>query len=175
MRYIITQHAIEQFISRWSPAKTRKEAEGELQSLLHTSTYSGQSLSGGRVMVSSYRPEIRMVVKDSNVCITVLPLYQPPSNDVQACIDEIVEMELERQEENQSSAQDYVDEMVEIGLAYELAIERAEFEILRHKQELEKVNNERLALGQRKVEIMANIRMLQSDIQRMQSASRLPQ
>lgn len=86
----ITYHAIEQFISRYEPEKTFEEAEDELVYLLYTSHEDGQSLCGDKVYVSKYRPEVRMVIKDHNVCVTVLPKNINNSN-----LDDIIQNELE--------------------------------------------------------------------------------
>lgn len=70
---ILTQHAVEQFISRWAPEKGAEEAARELLSLLNTSTANGKTTHGDQIYISGHRPNIRMVVKDRNVCVTVLP------------------------------------------------------------------------------------------------------
>jgi len=69
----LTQHAVDQFIKRWAPEKTQEEAAEELLSLLSTSKQVDRTKLGDPVYVSGHRPEIRMVVKDRNVCVTVLP------------------------------------------------------------------------------------------------------
>jgi hypothetical protein len=69
----LTQHAVEQFIRRWAPTKAQEEAAEELVSLLNTAKQMGKACAGGSIWVSGHRPEIRMVVKDRNVCVTVLP------------------------------------------------------------------------------------------------------
>lgn len=69
----LTQHAVDQFISRWEPNKNRQEAEDELFSLLSTSKKVGSAAYGGDIYVSGHRSNIRMLVKDRNVCVTILP------------------------------------------------------------------------------------------------------
>lgn len=69
----LTLHAVEQFIKRWAPEKSQQEAAEELISLLSTSKQVDRTKLGDPVFVSGHRPEIRMVVKDRNVCVTVLP------------------------------------------------------------------------------------------------------
>lgn len=76
-----TQHAIEQFIRRWEPAKSYPDAEEELLALLETSSHAGKTIQGESIVVSGERPEIRMVIKDRNVCITVLPHQSVTSNE----------------------------------------------------------------------------------------------
>src|ERR1700722_2619090 len=69
----ITAHAVEQFIRRWGPDKTVQEAEEEIEALFRTSKHIGKTNAGDDVVASGYRPEIRLVIKERNVCVTVLP------------------------------------------------------------------------------------------------------
>lgn len=69
----LTYHAVEQFIRRWAPDKSYESAYDELIALLHTSKQVDRTPVGDSIYVSGHRPEIRMVVKDRNVCVTVLP------------------------------------------------------------------------------------------------------
>lgn len=85
----LTYHAVEQYIARWEPSKNRQEAEEELFALLSSAKQSGKSPLGDPIFISGERPEIRMVVKDRNVCVTVLP---PGYNDD---IDLMLQEELE--------------------------------------------------------------------------------
>lgn len=68
-----TSHAVEQFIRRWAPGKSAAEAEDELQALYRTSRVVEKTPLGDTVVASGHRPEIRLVIKDRNVCVTVLP------------------------------------------------------------------------------------------------------
>jgi hypothetical protein len=68
-----TAHAIDQFIARWEPNITREQAETMLQELYQTSKSVGKTPLKDTVVISPYRSEIRMVIKDRNVCVTVLP------------------------------------------------------------------------------------------------------
>lgn len=70
---ILTYHAVEQFIKRWENNKSFDEAKDELFSLLSTSKRVEDSPLGDHIYVSGHRPEIRMVIKDRNICVTVLP------------------------------------------------------------------------------------------------------
>lgn len=89
----ITHHAVEQFVSRWAKDKSYLQAEDELVALLHTSKQVGKTLRGDLIYVSQHAPDIRMVVKDRNVCVTVLP----QSNNIQN-LEEIIQAELEEQQ-----------------------------------------------------------------------------
>lgn len=69
----ITDHAIEQYISRWEPEKNAKQAQIDLIELLNSAKKVSNTAAGDAVYTSGTRPEIRMVIKDRNVCVTVLP------------------------------------------------------------------------------------------------------
>lgn len=69
----ITDHAIEQYISRWEPEKNGKQAQSDLIELLNSAKKVANTASGDAVFASGNRPEVRMVIKDRNVCVTVLP------------------------------------------------------------------------------------------------------
>lgn len=82
---VVTDHAVEQFIRRWEPTKSYDSAKDELEALMRTSKSTGtRSSYSGQIMTSGYRPEVRMIVKDGNVCITVLP----PNNKTEDMLDE---------------------------------------------------------------------------------------
>jgi hypothetical protein len=74
--FVITNHAVEQFMRRWAKGKSPEQAVEELATLLDTSKHTGKTPLGDTIVVSGYRPEVRMVVKDRNVCVTVLPVGQ---------------------------------------------------------------------------------------------------
>ena len=85
---ILTYHAVEQFIKRWESNKPFDEAKDELLSLLSTSKKVEDSPLGDHIYASGHRPEIRMVIKDRNVCVTVLPKKSEKHN-LQEEIEEI--------------------------------------------------------------------------------------
>lgn len=108
----LTQHAVDQFIKRWAPDKSQYEAAEELISLLSTSKQIDRTKLGDPVFISGHRPEIRMVVKDRNVCVTVLPpgnitsaydlyleeldhLQQVAEENKQRVLDQIAQLEAE--------------------------------------------------------------------------------
>lgn len=72
-QFDITDHAIEQFIRRWEPSKSIESAKDEMEALLRTSRQVGRTNHGDVIVVSGYRPDVRFVIKDRNVCITTLP------------------------------------------------------------------------------------------------------
>ena len=72
-RWFCTDHAVEQYISRWFPAKRFAEAKAEILALLSTAKKVDQSLCGDPIFVSPEAEKIRFVIKDATVCITVLP------------------------------------------------------------------------------------------------------
>lgn len=69
----ITTHAVEQFIRRWVPDASFEKARRHLHALLRTAKCVAKTIKGDQIYVSSMSPDIRMVIKDRNVCITVLP------------------------------------------------------------------------------------------------------
>lgn len=81
-QFIITAHAIEQYISRWSRNSSLKKAEQELQILFRCLRCKDKTLKGDQIMVSDYNPEIRFVFKDKYVCVTVLPKRDSEENDL---------------------------------------------------------------------------------------------
>lgn len=90
MRFEVTFHAVEQYIRRWEPDKDYRTARKELNGLIHNAHYTGKNRQGTMVFVSNERPEIRLLVKDNNVLITVLP---PDSS-----LDLFTEMQQHQQE-----------------------------------------------------------------------------
>ena len=71
--FTLTNHAVEQFASRWLPDHASWHAEQDLHHLLSTAKKVGRTRAGDIIYASGHRPEVRMVVKDRNVCVTVLP------------------------------------------------------------------------------------------------------
>jgi hypothetical protein len=69
----ITDHALDQYISRWEPNINASDAEKNLIKLLNSSKKNGKTAIGDDIYISGTNPNIRMVVKDYNVCVTVLP------------------------------------------------------------------------------------------------------
>jgi sugar phosphate isomerase/epimerase len=84
----ITAHAIEQFIRRWAPDAKPWQAEKEIESLFSTSKKMGITPLGDTIVASSHRPEVRLVIKDRDVVITVLP----PGENMEPNEDEKEEM-----------------------------------------------------------------------------------
>lgn len=71
--YQITEHAIEQFRRRWRPNASVQDLRNELMALLQSSKPSDKTIVGDQIRISGMEPDIRMVVKDRVVCVTVLP------------------------------------------------------------------------------------------------------
>ena len=69
----ITLHALTRFINRWMPGASIEQAEDEMYDLLNSAKAVGKTPLGDTMYVSGLRPEIRFVIKDINVCVTVLP------------------------------------------------------------------------------------------------------
>lgn len=79
--FTLTNHAVEQFANRWLPDHAAWRAEQDLHALLSTAKKVGRTRAGDMIYASDQHPEVRMVVKDRNVCITVLPPQE------EQCID----------------------------------------------------------------------------------------
>lgn len=103
--WAVTNHAVDQFINRWETNKGVKEAKEELLELLSTSVRQAErSATGDPIYVSPSRPEIRLVVKDGDVCVTVLsPGNQRAVLQVEEEND-ILEYLQEKGEENKQKA-----------------------------------------------------------------------
>lgn len=127
-----TDHAIEQFIRRWEPNKTIEQARDEMSILLETSKQAGKTITGDAIFVSGYRSEIRFVVKDRNVCITVLPPGKVDTAELQAEFNELYEEYIK----DRPPMNDRVAEM--------------EAEILAIDKRRQEIDLERIELGKRK-------------------------
>lgn len=111
----ITHHAVEQFISRWEPAKSAEQATEELAALLSTSTkLNAKTPLGDSIYVSGHRPEVRMVIKDRNVCVTVLP-PGPIDNANVIYVEEMEELNRLIQEENRAMEAELNDATSKLG------------------------------------------------------------
>lgn len=141
MRHI-TYHAVEQFIRRWEPTKNYEEAKEELDTLFRHATNSGKTPLGDTIMASAYRPEVRFVVKDRNVCVTILP----PGN-----LEDATEI--------------YEEELLELQASKQFKLKCMTDEL----EELEKqkviVHEERVKLGLRKNSIDNKISALKKNIE----------
>lgn len=71
--FILTAHAAEQYVSRWNPELSIEEAGIEIYNLLQSVQKIGKSPRGDDIFASTERPEVRFVIKDKNVCVTILP------------------------------------------------------------------------------------------------------
>lgn len=126
--WVITTHAIDQYISRWcEPNKDRREANNELLHLLQGARPSHKAEYGGQIWLSGLRPEVRLLIKDVNVLVTVLP----PDTKV-----------------------DLTAEWME---HYQSQIEMAQAEIDGVKALIEQVNHKRKALGEEKNRLMMRL------------------
>lgn len=137
----ITNHAVEQYIARWAPDKNYEEACSELFSLLGTSAPNGKTILGDTIYVSGHRPSIRMVVKDRNVCVTVLPAN---SND-----------------------QDIIDEFDQFNSFLEEEKSKIDNEIFHLSQEKEKLELSKKELNSRIHAINNRVYILKSKLQKI--------
>ena len=71
--FVLTYHAAEQYVSRWFPEKSIKEAEKDLYFMLNSVKKVDKSPKGDDIYSFNDSPDIRFVVKDKNVCVTILP------------------------------------------------------------------------------------------------------
>ena len=71
-KFIITEHAVEQYIKRWRKGITHYQAKEQLRMILNGASIQGKTYDG-QIYISGEYPDIRIVVKDRNVAITVLP------------------------------------------------------------------------------------------------------
>lgn len=154
----LTAHAIEQYISRWARDRFVKDAKEELLHLLETSKKTDRTANGDDVFTSDSNPEIRMVIKDRDVCITVLPLQKNKSkNTVEQNFVDFIDFyeendefikksaeleEQKKQQERKESKQKLMDRVIELKVLLN--------EIDKKRQQLEKGNNERKKLGNEK-------------------------
>jgi len=67
-------------------------ARAEIADLFHSGKHVGKTLLGDSMVVSGNRPDIRLVVKDNNVVVTVLPLddQSPPQDDYQQEVEDSI-------------------------------------------------------------------------------------
>jgi|ERR1019366_3247989 hypothetical protein len=72
MFYIITTHAVEQYIKRFCPDKNHQEAKQDIQRDLQYSKSDVKSFFGDKTRSLG---DVRFVIKDENVCVTVLPSH----------------------------------------------------------------------------------------------------
>ncbi len=72
-RRTVTLHAVERYQERWAPDLSRGSARAELLWLLEGAKQYGRTHEGSVIMISGERPEVRMVMQDERVCVTVLP------------------------------------------------------------------------------------------------------
>lgn len=144
MRYI-THHAIEQFIRRWDPNKHYADAKEELETLFRHATITGKTPLGDTIMASGYRPEVRFVVKDRNVAVTVLP----PGR-----IEEVMEL--------------YEEELLEREAENVFKIKCMNDEIDLLKKEKASVDEERDKLAKKKSTICNQITTLEKHIKQLE-------
>ena len=148
----ITVHAIEQFIRRWEQSKNSEQAEEELSALLRTSKSVGKTIAGQTIMVSGHRPEIRMVIKDRNVCVTVLP------PDVRIDTDLFYQEEMQKayslyQENNKKYWQNHKEEL-------DKKYTNLQQQIVEALEQVKSLDEERKMLGQQKSDLMIEIQDL---------------
>lgn len=139
--HYITQHAVEQYIRRWAPEQTFEKARSELNILLTGCKTIGKSPLGDSIVVSGSRPEVRMILKDRNVCVTVLPRYQE---------DEKIE--------------DILIANEQINTEYQNRVQYLKQEITQRTEQIEKLNEERRILGERKHELENERQRLENDL-----------
>lgn len=136
--WVATDHAVDQFISRWENGKSFAQAKEEVLALLSTSKRTDKSLKGDPIYVSAHRSEIRMVVKEGYVCVTVLG--QDKSN------------RLSVQEEELDELNSWLQEQEEKKLEQITALEKQIFEI----------DEQRRILGKKKNDISNALQMLRN-------------
>jgi hypothetical protein len=90
-QFTLTNHAVEQFASRWLPDHAAWHAEQDLHALMSTAKKVGRTRAGDIIYASGHRPEVRMVVKDRNVCVTVLPPRDEDGNEDMLLMQEYYE------------------------------------------------------------------------------------
>jgi hypothetical protein len=159
--YTLTIHAVEQFIRRWEPEKTYEQAEDELYALLGTSRTVGKSLKGHTIVVSGHRPEVRMVIKDHNVCVTVLPENTwskviSVEEDDYPSEEAILQKELVRYYQDCKSS--YAERLTNL-----------QTELTDSQNRLIEVNEERAALGQEKTQLLIEIEQIKRELKEVRS------
>lgn len=145
--YQITGHAIDQFRSRWR-SKTRqtdRELHDELMGLLNSSKPFEKTILGDQIHISGLDPEIRMVVKDRVVCVTVLPKRNRAYLNLIDMNDAAVREEFERLAQEQKEREEVM-----------------QAEILTLEQQVADIDRQRKELGQKKHELHDRIQMLKN-------------
>lgn len=137
----ITTHAVDQFIRRWRTDKSHQQAHEELEALLRTSKADGKTATGDQIHISGHFPEIRMVVKERTVCVTVLP----KSNREEDNLEDLLREEAEYLEMAQKKHQE----------KYQQEINSAE-------QELAIIEEERKRLGLQKTKLLNKLQTLRN-------------
>jgi hypothetical protein len=147
--WIITEHAIDQYLSRWCEEKLdREEAQTVLLELLRGAKYSNKSAYGGMIWISGTRPDIRLLIKDTNVLITVLP----PNKRLNT-IDEIADYHSIQAEQTQ-----------DIQYYYESKLEIIKSEIKNKKRVIEKLNQKQKQLEKEKSDLLLDIIDLENNV-----------
>lgn len=160
----ITAHAVEQFIRRWEPNKSSEEATEELDALLRTSKIVGRTRSGQTIAVSGHRPEVRLVLKERNVCVTVLPagsFHSVPTELERELMDELMEelnsISAARISELKVDIENLRLQVVVIG-DQRIRIEDARLRLLEDSREL----------GRRKTELLNDIHVLEKELKELE-------
>jgi hypothetical protein len=141
----ITYHAIEQFIRRWEPEKKYAEAKEELEILFRNATAAGKTPLGDTIMASAYRPEVRFVVKDRDVCVTILP---------PGTLEDVTHV--------------YEEELLELQESNKFKIECMSAEIEDCKQQKDAIDAERKQLDRQKSDLCQRIIMLEKNIKQLE-------
>ena len=147
MDWTITQHAIEQYIRRYDNTLTYGHAHTRLMELLNSSTSDGRTEQGSQIYLSGLMPECRLVIKDRNVLITVLPKKKDHAEEIEF-IREAYEAELRLKQ-----AVMITDKVItSVGEALP-DIEDLKKQILAVESEKAEIDRQRLELGKKKHEI----------------------
>lgn len=139
MSYIITNHAVEQYIKRWAPTKSFDEAKLDVENLLKYSKPDGKTLCGDKITSIG---DIRFVIKDKNVCITVLPFHNSISIN-----QEEMDLIYEIYKETRFNKINYLEE-----------------EILKQKAELDQAMDDRINLAKRIHDMHNNLDQLKRNL-----------
>jgi hypothetical protein len=151
MKTIVTVHAIEQYQKRWSPKASFSEAESDLKGLLYMAKSIGKTPLGHTIVVSSINPEIRMVLKEKNVCVTVLP------KSAQSIKQEIIAEEIEA----------FQEEINEFILLNKCNISSIEERLIILDSEIIKIDNERADLVKQKSLLCNEKDILQNKLKKL--------
>lgn len=169
----ITEHAVEQFIRRWGPDLTHTEAKAQLQNLLAGSKSIGRAKAGGTVFINNEK-NIRFVIKDHNVCITVLP----PDTALEVRQEEISliqEMTIQEFERHHTTEQDaglsLLEELEEKEKSLPIKIQERKDEVSELDRQIKDLDKKRIELGKeksvlmnKKQKLMNEIKMLEFDL-----------